>query len=225
MTIQPDQRALDDSQPIGGQLYDMLRLRIVRGELAPGMRLSEAGVAAEFAISRQPVREVFIRLAEDGLLEIRPQRGSIVPKISRQRVEEARFVREAIEADVVKLAARALAPSALQELDALLARQEAAADVHAFVELDDAFHRALAEGVGRAHAWAVIETLKAQLDRVRYLSLTRFPKAKLIGQHRAVVEAIRAGDAAAAETAMRTHLNTIVDDLPVIAAENETHFT
>ncbi|MGZ9810782.1 GntR family transcriptional regulator [Pseudoroseicyclus sp. H15] len=223
MIMQP-QSVLNDSQPIGGQLFDKLRLRIVRGELVPGTRLSEAGVAAEFNVSRQPVREVFIRLAEEGLLEIRPQRGTIVPKISRRMVEDARFVREAIEADVVRLAARNMHAADIDELRALVALQQKAEDIPAFIELDDGFHRLLAEGVGRVHAWHVIEGLKAQLDRVRYLSLQRFPKAKLIAQHSAIVEAIATGEPTAAEAAMRRHLNTIVDDLPIIAGENETHF-
>ncbi|WP_269581163.1 GntR family transcriptional regulator [Roseibium sp. Sym1] len=215
---------LSTTEPIGAQLVSILRGRIIRNELQPGTRLSEAGIASEFDISRQPVREVFIRLAEEGLLEVRPQRGTIVPRISARMVEDARFIREAIEADVVKHAAAKFDRGQVAELDQLLEHQKRAKDVHEFIELDDQFHRGLADGIGRAHAWNVIEALKAQLDRVRYLSLQQFPKAKLIEQHSAVIEAIRAGDPGQAEAAMRRHLNTIVDDLPVIAAEQPDHF-
>jgi GntR family transcriptional regulator, rspAB operon transcriptional repressor len=215
---------LNDGQPLGGQLMATLRGRIIRGEVPPGTRLSEAGMATELGISRQPIREVFIKLAEEGLLEIRPQRGTIVPKISVALVEDARFVREAIEADVVRLAARDFAPAQLRQLEDLLVAQRHTDDVEGFVTLDDRFHRLLAEGVGRARAWNVIESQKAQLDRVRYLSVRQFPKAKLIEQHAAVVEAIRARDPDRAEATMRLHLRAIIDDLPKIAAERAEYF-
>lgn len=220
----PLELKLDGSQPIGAQLFQHLRDRIIRAELPPGTRLSEAGVANDLRISRQPVRETFIKLAEDGLLEVRPQRGTIVPKISVRMVEDARFVREAIEADVVKRAVGTFGTAEVKVLDALLEEQKRAEAIPDFIELDDRFHRALAEGAGRAHAWRVVETLKAQLDRVRYLSLQRFPKDALIEQHAAIVTGIRRGDVDAAEQAMRLHLRMISRDLPVIAAEHQDYF-
>lgn len=215
---------LDDTQPIGVQLLQLLRGRIIRVEIEPGSRVSEAGLAAELSISRQPVREAFIKLAEEGLLEIRPQRGTVVPKISIRMVGDARFVREAIEAEVVRRAATLFGPDRIALLEAQLADQVRARTVQHFIELDDLFHRTLAEGIGRDHAWRVVEAQKAQLDRVRYLSLQRFPKAALIEQHRAIVDGIRQGNPAKAETAMRRHLDTISDDLPVIASEHPEFF-
>ena len=220
----PRPDTLLETQPLGSQLLMILRGRIIRGELLPGTRLSEAGLAAELGVSRQPIREAFIKLADEGLLEIRPQRATIMPKISTQMVEDARFVREAIEADVIRLAARDFDAGRITQLDDLLVAQNRASDVQGFIELDDRFHRLLAEGVGRVHAWTVIEALKAQLDRVRYLSLQQFPKAKLVEQHAAVVDAIRARDPNAAETAMRQHLREIISDLPKIASERAEFF-
>lgn len=216
--------AINDSQPLGSQVLAILRGRIIRGDTPPGTRLSEAGLAAELGISRQPIREAFIKLAEEGLLEIRPQRGTVVPKISAARVEDARFVREAIEADVVRLAARDFDATRIRQLDDLLLAQRRCTDLQGFFELDDQFHRLLAQGVGRAHAWTVIEALKAQLDRVRHLSLRQFPKDNLVEQHAAIVAAIRAGDPAAAEGVMRLHLRAIISDLPRIAAERAEFF-
>ncbi|SFE62312.1 GntR family transcriptional regulator [Roseivivax sediminis] len=215
---------LDASRPIGSQLFAMLRGRIVRGEIAPGMRLSEAGIAAEFQISRQPVREAFIKLSEEGLLEVRPQRGTVVPKISVAMVEDARFVREAVEADVVRLAAERFDGAQKSRLESLLDEQHRTEDVRAFIDLDDRFHRMLADGVGRAHAWHVIEALKAQLDRVRYLSVAQFPRAAILSQHAEVTDAIRRADPAAAEAAMRRHLQLINADLPAVARAHADYF-
>lgn len=216
---------LDQSERVGPQLVRFLRIQIIHGHLVPGTRLSESDLASRFSVSRQPVREAFIKLAEEGLLEVRPQRGSYVPKISISAVNDARFVREAIEADIIKLLATDVDAALVRELRSQIAAQEKVIeDPSTFIELDDEFHRTLAEGAGKAHAWKLIEGLKAQLDRVRYLAVRRFSMAKLVTQHSAIVGAIEEGNAKDAEAAVRAHLNAIAIELPLIAAEYPEHF-
>ena len=70
---------------------------IISLRLRPGEKLSESDLAARFGTSRAPVREALIRLVEDGLIDVRPQRGSFVSRISLRAMERARFVREALE--------------------------------------------------------------------------------------------------------------------------------
>jgi DNA-binding GntR family transcriptional regulator len=219
MEMKP-QWEIEQAAPVGPQLYRILRERIIRNDLQPGIRISESELAAAFAVSRQPIREAFIKLAEEGLLEIRPQRGTYVRKISTAAVMDARFVREAIESDIVKLLAGAPDPAVAAGLRAELVEQRQAAgrDPVRFIELDERFHRSLAEAAGKASAWDVVENLKAQMDRVRHLSARQFPMEKLVRQHAAIVEAIAAGDIAGAEAAMRGHLREILRDLPAVAA-------
>lgn len=217
---------LDAAAPIGPQLLRSLRARIIRAELVPGMRLSEQEVAASYALSRQPVREAFIRLAEEGLVEIRPQRGTFVRKISEAEVMDSRFVREAIEADIVRLAAERSDARLVAELRGLIARQRDVPDGDAtnFMRLDEAFHRTLADAAGKRRAWSILENIKAQMDRVRYLTASEFPKKLLITQHLAIVDAVESGEADAAETAMRMHLRKVLDDLPAIMAAHPLFF-
>lgn len=217
---------LDGAAPIGPQLLRSLRARIIRTELVPGVRLSEQEVAQTYDLSRQPVREAFIRLAEEGLVEIRPQRGTFVRKISEAEVVDARFVREAVEADIVRLAAQTADGRLVSELSHLVSLQEQVQDGDAsnFMQLDEAFHRRLAEAAGKPRVWTMLETIKAQMDRVRYLTASEFPKALLITQHRAVVEAVASGDAAAAEAKMREHLRKVLFDLPAIMAAHPLFF-
>lgn len=224
--IQSLSRLMDQSAPVGPQLLRLLRGKVVHNDWVPGAQLSEAEVAKAFGVSRQPVREAFIKLAEEGLVEIRPQRGTFVRKISASAVLDARFVREAIEADVVRLVAQAPDPATLQELGRLIEAQRKVAgnEPRAFVPLDDAFHRTLAQAAGRNYAWSVIESLKSQMDRVRQLSTRKFPMARLIAQHEAVVAAIAAGDPAGAEAAMREHLRAILTDLPLIRESLPEYF-
>jgi DNA-binding GntR family transcriptional regulator len=224
---QQSYRTLDFSIAVGPQLHRMLRDRIVRNSLEPGARVSESEIAAEYSVSRQPVREAFIKLAEEGLVEVRPQRGTFVRKISRAAVMDARFVREAIEADIVKLLAERQSSELITELRLHIGAQAAAATANTplrFLELDERFHRTLAEEAGKSYAWSVVEGVKVQMDRVRHLSAAHFPMNKLVEQHRQVVEAIASGDAVAADTQMRMHLREIVTDLPAIAASRPEYF-
>ena len=216
---------LDATAPIGAQLIASLRDRIVTGELAPGTRLSEQDIATDYGLSRQPVREAFIRLAGEKLVEVRPQRGTFVCKIDANEVEVSRFVREAVEADIVRLAAERADTAIVAELERQIALQEQTADDGAgFMESDELFHRTLADAAGRGGAWAHLQPIKMHMDRVRHLTAAEFPLERLVGQHRAIVEAIAAQNPDAAEAAIRAHLRGVLDDLPKIAAAQPDFF-
>lgn len=217
---------LDQGAPLAPQLYRILRQRIISADLTPGSRISEAEIAATYALSRQPVREAFIKLAEDGLLEVRPQRGTYVRKISTAAVKDVRFVREAIEADIVALLADNPDTALVRELESQLREQKEVAESEAsrFIVLDERFHRTLAEAAGKAYAWKVIEQVKGQMDRVRYLSALQFPMRDLVAQHSDIVRAIARGDPGAASAAMRVHLRKILTDLPAVAAARPDFF-
>jgi len=218
---------LDHGVPIGPQLHRILRERIVRNDLTSGSKISESEIAKSYSISRQPVREAFIKLSEEGLISIRPQRSTIVTKIDPVAVLEARFVREAIEADIVKLLAERSDPVVVRELRAQLAEQERVAqdNPHRFIQLDERFHRTLAEAADKASAWRFVEGLKSQMDRVRFLSFSLFPTSKLITQHKEIVDCIEAGDVGKAEKSIRVHLKEILTDLPEIEAANPDFFS
>lgn len=218
--------ALDAAQPITPQITRYLRDRIIQGDLKPGNRISEAEIAALCAVSRQPVREAFIRLAGQGLLAVLPQRGTIVNRIAYAAVLDARFLREAIEADIIAILTHAPDPALVAELRRQLGAQRAlpAQDKAAFMQCDDLFHRTLAEGAGKAGAWKLIEGLKSQMDRVRFLSLGHFPMGKLIAQHSAIADRIETGDNAQADAAIRLHLREVLHDLPQICATNPDYF-
>src|SRR5215469_671468 len=218
---------LELTEPVRPQIHLGLRQRIIRGDIAPGAALSEAEIARRFSISRQPVREAFIKLAEEGLLEVRPQRGTFVRKISKTEVMDARFVREAIEANITRELAAKSDPGLVARLRKLLVAQKAvpAGELNDFMRLDEEFHWTLAESAGRLYGWKVIEDVKLQMDRVRYLSLRSFPQAKLIRQHAGIVDAIEKASPNEAERRMREHLRLIMDDLPSIEAQHPDFFT
>jgi DNA-binding GntR family transcriptional regulator len=212
-------RVVSIGKTVGPQVYRILRERIIQAELLPGERLSESDVAKSLSVSRQPVREAFIKLSEEGLVQVLPQRGTFVTKISVASVMDVRFVREAIEADIVRLVAEKHDAGTIEELRRQLTEQKKVPhdDRSAFLRLDERFHNTLATAAGKAYAWSVIESVKAQMDRVRFLSVDDMHIGRLIEQHERIVDGIAAGDKTAAEQALRTHLREILNSLPEIA--------
>lgn len=218
-TLQTLWQETRDSDSVRHRLHDVLRQAIIRMLLAPGQAISEKEIADLFAVSRQPVREAFIRLSESGLVEVRPQRGTYVVRISRQAVLEARFIRESLEVSItLEAVKRPLQPSVLMELNELIVRQRSCIerqDHDRFFFLDEMFHRTLTYSTGQVMAWKVVEDAKAQLDRVRYLSVPdSTPIAKLADQHQAIVDAVAAADTKAALEAMSIHQREILNSLP-----------
>ena len=206
--------AINLRQPVAAQVHEILRRSIITMRLRPRKKVSEAELALQLGVSRTPVREALIKLAEDRLVEILPQRGSFITPIRLHEVLEARFIREALEIAVVREAAASGRAEVLGRLENLLQAQRAAArdkDLERFLELDEAFHHTLSESVDKQRCWRLIQSVKHQLDRVRYLSLPEPGNlALLIRQHAAIAEAVLAGKPEEAETLMRAHLREVL---------------
>jgi len=209
------------ARSIADQVFSTLRASIVTLRLMPATALSEQEIAGRLKVSRQPVREAFIKLSEIGLVRVLPQRGTFVTKISEKEVLDARFVREAVECAIARRASAGIAPGAHEGLRDIIAEQRKAArakDEERFFVLDDAFHRSLASAADCAYAWKVVEEAKGQMDRVRFLSIPdAMPSEVPIVQHQAILDAITAGEVAAADRAMKAHLREILKSLPLLA--------
>lgn len=202
---------LDDvsEQTMAMRLVQALRDDIVTLVLKPGDAISESDIATKYGVSRQPVREAFIRLSQQGLLLIRPKRATVVKKISPDGVRQSRFIRESIEVETIRRVVAEGNGEAKSVLDAIIVEQEAAAakdDTFQFHLLDERFHRTLARLAGVEYAWQMVDDHKMQLDRVRYLTLDLSSKDRAIAEHKAIVDAVSRGDLAASEAAMRAHL-------------------
>lgn len=205
--------------------YGRVREDIIVGRSAPGSLLSENELAAALGLSRQPVREALLLIAQEGLVEVRPQSGTYVTRIDPDRVREAQFIREAIE--LASMAACAQ-PSAEEErmLRGLIARQRTASDRDALYPLDEEFHRALLGLAGHANAWAAVSAAKGHLDRARYVGMSATRAVQdYVDDHERVVDALVAGDAEAAIAALRAHLRFVFDDLEAVRAQHPELFS
>lgn len=216
------------TEPVNQQIYRFLRQDIVTCAIHPGSLLSEKEVSTRFNVSRQPVREAFIKLAEAGLVQVLPQRGTFVRKISAKRVADGRFIREAVEVAVIRRAALEASQTSLDALAHNLELQRLAAarhDSQAFLLLDDDFHRLIAQSIECGLAWETVENIKAAMDRVRFLTLSEVsPPLSLIEQHQRIFQALVARDADNAERALRTHLQEMIFSITPIAERNSAWF-
>lgn len=220
---------LNPTQPVNQQIYRILRRDIVHCLIPPGTPLSEKEVSIRFDVSRQPVREAFIKLAENGLIQIRPQRGSYVNKISLAQVRNGCFVRQAIECAVARRAAGMMTDSSCYQLEQNLNQQRTAIErkqLNDFFQLDDEFHQKLAQIADCQLAWDTIENLKATMDRVRYMSLDHVsPPEMLLRQHQDIFDALEKRDADAVDNAMTRHLQEISGSVKLISQENRDWFS
>jgi len=205
-----------------------LRRAIIELELKPGARLSEQDIATRLGVSRQPVREALIRLANSRLIEIRPHRGTVVARISAKEMTEALFVRQSVEIAVVARAAQNFDPWQRKRIASLLLKQEEAAgklDHAGFREHDEAFHIALATGAGVGIAWIAIADMKTHMDRVCNMTLqSEADMTRRVREHRAIMAAVDAQDVGAAQSAMEVHLSSILDDLPDLETRHSSLF-
>ncbi|MBM6592882.1 GntR family transcriptional regulator [Microvirga pudoricolor] len=206
-------QAIDPTRPVADQLYRMLREEILTAQLLPGVAISEVRLAERVGASRTPVREVFRRLADEGLLNVVPQVGTFVAPIDLDAVYDSQFIRETLECRTVALATERATEAQRRALKDLLQRQQKAIrneDRQVFFDLDDAFHTSLATLAGHASVWTLIQGVKTQLDRVRRLSLESEDWLRMIfGQHELILERVCAADPTGAEAAMRDHLQSV----------------
>ncbi|WFE76814.1 GntR family transcriptional regulator [Roseinatronobacter sp. S2] len=219
---------LDAHHPrsMADQVYDLLYERIINLMLPPGTKLSEAEVAAQLGVSRQPVRDAFYRLSQLGLIHIRPQRATTVAPISKDAIVQAYFIRSALEEATMRVAAEKLEPVHITALQDILNRQEDALranDKTGFHALDDQFHHDICTYAGLGFGWALIKDNKGHMDRARYLSLS-FEAPRALAEHHDILNALRAGDGDGAAAAVKTHLSHIGDIIDWIQANQPEVF-
>ncbi|GGG04418.1 GntR family transcriptional regulator [Paenibacillus abyssi] len=218
----------DAGQSAREYAYQLLRDHIIRLKLKPGQPLSENELAAKLQISRTPVREALIRLSQEQLLEVLPQRGTYVSLIDLEQVEEARFVREQLEPAVVRLACGRFTADQRIQLESnliLFEKYVEEKDYSKLFDLDIRFHEILFTGSGKERTWAIVHSLNAHLSRIRMLSLaSEYNWTTIIAQHREVVEAIKTKDADRGERVMREHVSLIVLDQEALIRAHPDYF-
>jgi DNA-binding GntR family transcriptional regulator len=224
-----DAVTFEPGRTISSQVYMLLRREIIEHRLKPNTRLSEAGLCEVYNVSRQPIREVLLRLSGDKLVHIHPQRGSFVSPVSMGLFHAAQLIREAVEVEVVSRVAQTVSRAALDRLGEELALQETFIthrDSTRFYESDERFHSLIAGGSGIAALWEALLEHKIHLDRVRYMSLSLGQDlGDLVADHHAIFRAISDRNPAASQDAMRSHLRRVLASAGNLARRHSDWFS
>jgi len=212
---------------ISQEAYESIRTAILNCSFTPGMALSELAVSEELGVSRAPVRDAFRRLVGEGLLEVTPQRGTFVTRLSRARIEDAIFVREAIECLAAELACEA--PLAERKsLHDVLERQIAASDQKDFgghLKADEDLHYQILVLARHPHAWNPLMLARTGMNRIRHIAIPELGGNRIaIEQHRQVVRAIVAGDRAKARETMLLHIRSPLRFVDAISERYPEYF-
>lgn len=194
-------------------IFDEIYLQISTLKIPPGTKLSEVEIAKQFDVSRQPVREAFIRLSNIGLLLIRPQRATVVRKISLQEVATARFIRLSIELEVSRRACANFEPKHEKPFRKNLAEQKAmivSGSLDGFGKLDAGFHRLICDVAGMPDVYEAIAEQKAKVDRLCALSLTNEEECKEVYKdHEKLLAFLIEKDTDGYIASLRSHLSRL----------------
>jgi GntR family transcriptional regulator, rspAB operon transcriptional repressor len=209
-------------------VYGALKEAILTGALEPGRPIDKAAICEKLSVSRYPVSTAVSRLAYDRLVDVAPQHGSFVSRISINDVRDRLFIRSALEGEIAAEAARRMEHAHKEALAANLKESKRAVesdDRAWFYATDVTFHRILTAGLGMERAGEVLDGLRVHLERVRRLLMA--PPGRIretLREHEAIVVAIEAGDPQAAREAMKRHLGKTGDLLEEIATRRPEMF-
>ena len=224
LTITP----MEPRENVRAYVYRLLYHNIMAVRLTPGTAVSEQEVSSYLDISRTPVREAFIHLSQDGLVEILPQRGTFVSKIDTALIEENRFMCLTLERAVIRLACQELPDMYLKQLDQSLNDQKEAMDAGdsaRFMTLDNEMHGIIFAGCGKPHVWQTL--MQANLDylRSRALSVLNTEEMDIVyAKHQSLVTHIRQHETDQAERDINEHIDRIIIELAALRAAHPDFF-
>ncbi|MDF2882064.1 MAG: transcriptional regulator, GntR family [Clostridiaceae bacterium] len=190
--------------------FRVIKQNIISLELIPGTMVSENELAAQMGISRTPVREALIELSKLKVVEIYPQKGSVIAQIDSELVEEARYVRLVLETAIAELACDVASSEDIFLLEENLRLQEFYMDNPANekkLQLDDTFHELLFTICKKNFTHKLLEGMMTHFDRARSLSLQVIKDSKTISDHRVLVDAIKNQDKELARATITKHLS------------------
>jgi GntR family transcriptional regulator, rspAB operon transcriptional repressor len=202
-------------------VYDILKNNILNLQLKPGTIISTQEIATKLQVSRTPVREAFIRLQKDSLVNIYPQKETIVSRINLNRVREERFIRESLECSVLDAVIKNRTITNITMLRENIEQQQSNVkkekDYIRHIRLDNEFHELLFAIGNQPLSWNTIQNVSAHYARIRLITVWTDEILKTtILQHQKIVTAIEEGALAYAREYMHEHLRrleTEIDDI------------
>ena len=187
-----------------------IKENIIHLDLAPGSYISENELSAAMGLSRTPVREALIELSKVKIVEIYPQKKSVVSLIDYSLVEESRFMRHVLESSVVELVCEMATHEDIMKLRENVSLQKLYLEnfyPETLMQLDNQFHGMLFEIAKKQQIYALMQNILIHFDRVRSMALTSVKNLKIVEDHEQLIFAIEQRDKAAARKLMEKHLS------------------
>ena len=196
----------------GAHVYDLIRRAITRGRFVPGQRLSERELAAQYGVSRTPIREAFRHLIQEGLVVYEPHRGYRIVILSEDLARQILAVREPLEGLAARLSAQRDPQGTAKAMRQTIARARRAYEEGQLSEListNQGFHESMVERSGNVLLTAMYRTLQGYLGLMMNISLS-WPRRppETIQEHIQIIRAIQSGKGEAAERAVRRHIRS-----------------
>jgi len=204
-----------------------LRDAILNLELEPGTMLDKQVICHNLRVSRSPVSAAMARLAEEGLVDVLPQRGTRVTLIALTDIRQQLFIRRALESEVVASLAPGVSDTVLEALEANLVEQQAAVDAddqQRFHLADLQFHEILVDALELPRVKSFVASARNGLDRARRLMASPSRIRGTLKEHARVVKALQKRDSGSAAAAMRAHLDAVADELQRLAGKRPDLF-
>ncbi|MDI1266982.1 MAG: GntR family transcriptional regulator [bacterium] len=220
---------LDRDRQAAPQVFERLRGMIIALELPPGSPLSRAALATQFGVSSTPIRDALMRLEEEGLVDVFPQYATVVSRVDVRLAQQAHFLRQAVELEIVRGLALRHDEAFAAELNATIARQQQFAktgEFEKFMAADNEFHAQLYTAADKQDIWALVRSRSGHIDRLRRLHLPSPGKAQdIVRHHRLIVKAIETGQPDEAQKHLRTHLSGTLSELARIRAHHPEYLS
>lgn len=220
---------LDRDRQAAPQVFERLRGMIISLKLPPGSPLSRAELAAQFGVSSTPIRDALMRLDEEGLVEVFPQYATVVSRVDIRLAQQAHFLRQAVELEIVRLLASRPDATLVAELNATIARQTQyakAGEFEKFMTADNEFHAQLYIAADKLDIWTLVRSRSGHIDRLRRMHLPSPGKAQdIVRHHKLIARAIASGEADQAQAHLRTHLSGTLSELAQIRTRHPEYLS
>lgn len=204
---------MQEHKPLRELVYEELRKLITTGQIKPGTRMMEIDIAESMGVSRTPVREAIRQLEKDNLVTIEPRRGAYVSDITTKDIEDMLLVREPLEGLATYLAAINMSDEQIEELAQMKEKYESAFEngtSEDLIELDTQFHNIIGEGSGNTYLISVLQDMREQVLRFRYIYFKSQKRAEdVIKDHNDILESIRSRNSADAKKYAIRHIDRL----------------
>jgi len=190
--------------------YRVIRENLINMQLKPGSMISEQDIANELNLSRTPVHEALQELAKTQIVEVLPQRGSLVNLIDMKLVDEAVFMRSTIESALTEEACKIATEADIQSLEENVTLQEfylQKNSIEKILELDNAFHQIMYKITNKMLCHEIVQQMNIHLDRYRELKLHTVDPSSVIEEHKQILDAFKSKDGKKVKDLIMEHLN------------------